>query len=140
MAERNSRVRGAQHSKKILVVDDNPDAAELVSGLLELQGHEVRSAHTPHEAIRVAREFHPDIAFLDIGLPAMDGFELAAALRLLPELGGCRFIAITGYDDANDRKQSKRDGFEAHLLKPISMETLEQVLTASATFARRARA
>ena len=132
MAEQaKSRVRGTQQGKKILVVDDNPDEAELVSGLLELQGHEVRAAHTPGEAIRIAALFQPDVAFLDIGMPIMDGFQLAAALRALPELRDCRFIAITGYDDADDRKQSKRIGFEAHLVKPIAMDTLENVLTAT---------
>ena len=132
-------------TKKILVVDDNPDAAELVSALLELQGHELRTAHTPQEALHVAGEFRPDIAFLDIGLPVMDGFELAAALRALPELGACRFIAITGYDDADDRRRSKRAGFEAHLVKPIAMDTLERMVlgaasesTAGAPRARRA--
>jgi len=123
-----SGVRGLPQNKKILVVDDDPDAAELVGGLLELQGHEVRSAHTAREAIAVAKEFQPDIAFLDIGLPTMDGFELAAALAMLPELRDCRLIAITGYDDADDRRRSKQAGFEAHLVKPIAMDTLERIV------------
>jgi CheY-like chemotaxis protein len=123
-----SRVGGLQETQRVLVVDDNHDEAELVSGLLELQGHEVRSAYTPSEAIALACEFQPDIAFLDIGLPTMDGFELAAALRSLPELRDCRFIAITGYDDADDRRRSKQVGFEAHLVKPIAMDTLERIV------------
>lgn len=128
MSEISSRVRSTPLGLRILVVDDHPDAAELVSGLLELEGHHVRSAHNPEEAIRLAAEFQPEVAFLDIGLPIMDGFQLAAALRALPELQTCRFIAITGYDDAEDRKQSRRAGFEAHLVKPISFETLQRVL------------
>jgi len=123
-----SRVQNSRQSKKILVVDDNPDAAELVSSLLETQGHEVKTAHTPTEAIALATRLQPDVAFLDIGLPEMDGFELVARLRSLPELRDCHFIAITGYDDAEDRKQSKRIGFEAHLVKPISLDTLEAVV------------
>ncbi len=123
-----SRVQSTRQPKKILVVDDNHDAAELVSSLLEREGHEVQTAHTPKEAINVAMRFQPDVAFLDIGLPEMDGFELAARLRSLPELRDCRLVAITGYDDAEDRKQSKRIGFEAHLVKPISLDTLEQVI------------
>jgi CheY-like chemotaxis protein len=119
-------------TKKILVVDDNPDAAELVSSLLLAQGHDVRSAHTAQEALLVAQEFQPELAFLDIGLPAMDGFELALALRALPNLDQCRLIAITGYDDAADRRRSKQVGFEAHLLKPIAMDTLERVLQPTA--------
>ena len=138
MAEQaKSRVRGTQRGKRILVVDDNPDEAELVTGLLELQGHDVRSAHTPSEAIRIAAQFQPDVAFLDIGLPMMDGFQLALALRVIPELRDCRFVAITGYDDADDRKQSKRLGFEAHLVKPIAMDTLETVLAAIPPISRR---
>lgn len=123
-----SRVQSSRQSKKILVVDDNPDAAELVSSLLETQGHEVATAHTPREAIGIAGRFQPDVAFLDIGLPEMDGFELAARLRSLPELRDCRLVAITGYDDAEDRRQSQRVGFEAHLVKPISLDTLNQVI------------
>jgi CheY-like chemotaxis protein len=91
----------------------------------------VRSAHDPHAAIALAPQFQPEVAFLDIGLPVMDGFQLAAELRALPELRECRFVAITGYDDAEDRRQSKRAGFEAHLVKPISLETLQRVLSAS---------
>jgi CheY-like chemotaxis protein len=128
MSDISSRVRNTPLGLRILVVDDHPDAAELVSGLLELEGHEVRSAHNPHEAILLAAEFQPEVAFLDIGLPMMDGFQLATALRALPELKDCRFVAITGYDDAEDRKQSRRVGFEAHLVKPISFETLQRVL------------
>jgi CheY-like chemotaxis protein len=129
MAEaKRSGVRSTSQNKRILVVDDNPDAAKLVSELLELQGHEVRSAHLPHEAIAIALEFQPDIAFLDIGLPAMDGFELVARLRMLPELRDCRFIAISGYDDLDDRRRSEQVGFEAHLVKPISMDILERVV------------
>ncbi|HTA89009.1 MAG TPA: response regulator [Polyangiaceae bacterium] len=124
----NSQVRSTPYRKKILVVDDSPDAAELVRALLELQGHEVRSAFMPREAIAIAQEFQPDVAFLDIGLPDMDGFELAATLSTLPELRDCRFIAITGYDDADDRRKSKQVGFEAHLVKPISAESLERAV------------
>jgi len=126
-----SRVQSTRRNKKILVVDDNPDAAELVSSLLQTQGHDVQTAHTPADAIALATRFQPDIAFLDIGLPQMDGFELAAHLRSLPELRDCHFIAITGYDDAEDRKQSKRIGFEAHLVKPISLDTLNEVVRAA---------
>ncbi len=124
----NSQVRSAPYRRKILVVDDNPDAAELVRALLELQGHEVRAAYMPREAIAIALEFQPDVAFIDIGLPDMDGFELVATLSTLPELRDCRFIAITGYDDADDRRKSKQVGFEAHLVKPISAESLERAV------------
>jgi CheY-like chemotaxis protein len=131
MSAPNSRVQFALPRQKIIVVDDDPDAAELVSSLLERDGHEVRTAHDAREAIAVATEFQPDVAFLDIGLPTMDGFQLAAALRAMPELRHCRFVAITGYDDDEDRKQSARIGIEAHLVKPISLETLREVLIAT---------
>ncbi len=113
---------------KVLVVDDDPNAAELVGALLELQGHEVFTAQTPLEALSLAARLGPEIAFLDIGLPKMTGFELADAIRRLPGMNACRFVAITGFDDSDDEHRGRISGFEARLLKPIAMETLARAV------------
>ena len=113
---------------RVLVVDDDPNAAELVGALLELQGHEVHTARNPTEALGQAARLRPEIAFLDIGLPMMSGFELAEAIRALPGMSTCRFVAITGFDDSEDDDRSATSRFEGRLLKPIASETLARVM------------
>jgi CheY-like chemotaxis protein len=113
---------------KVLVVDDDPNAAELVGALLELQGHEVFTARGPLEALSLAARLGPDLAFLDIGLPKMTGFELADAIRGLPGMNACRFVAITGFDDSDDEHRGRISGFEGRLLKPVAMETLARAV------------
>jgi CheY-like chemotaxis protein len=108
---------------RILIVDDNHDSAELLSLVLERQGHEVRVAHEPLDAISMALEFLPNLAFLDIGLPGMDGYQLLGILRGKPELEGCKFVAVTGYDDVTASR-----GFDAHLLKPLDLAAVISVV------------
>jgi signal transduction histidine kinase len=103
---------------RILVVDDNEDAAEGLALSLKLRGYLVRMAHDAPSALEAAREFRPKVALLDIGLPVMDGYELAARLRKLPGLADVRFIAVTGYGQESDRARSRAAGFHAHLVKP----------------------
>jgi signal transduction histidine kinase/ActR/RegA family two-component response regulator len=112
---------------RILVVDDNLDAADLIGTLLRAVGHEVQVANDPLQALAVADAFMPEIALLDIGLPVMDGYELAARLR---ETAGpnCRLIALTGYGQESDRKRSMAAGFETHLVKPIDIDLLKRLL------------
>ena len=112
----------------VLVIDDDPIAAELVGALLELQGHTAFAAYDPEQALRLAERIQPEIAFVDIGLPKMDGFELAEALRQLPGMDECRFVAITGFDDRRDQMRVLASGFEGRLLKPIAMATLSRVM------------
>jgi CheY-like chemotaxis protein len=106
-------------SLRVLVVDDNVDAAEMLAHLLDADGHEVRVAHDPAGALSMIERFTPQIALLDIGLPAMDGYELGLQLRERINGAGCRLIALTGYGQPSDRSRSARAGFEAHLVKPI---------------------
>ena len=109
---------------RILVVDDNEDAAVMLAEVLEMVGHDVQMATDAAEAIRVARSFHPEVAILDIGLPVMDGYTLA--LRLQGELGDAspRLIAVTGYGQQHDRDRSLLSGFAAHLVKPVDVQQL----------------
>ncbi len=103
----------------MLIVDDNHDSAELLSLVLQRQGHETCVAHHPDEAIPLAIQFRPALAFLDIGLPGMDGYELLGILRSRPELAGCKFVAVTGYEDLTSLPGLS--GFDAHLVKPVDL-------------------
>jgi CheY-like chemotaxis protein len=106
----------------VLIVDDNHDSAELIALVLGREGHEIRVAYDPHEAIPLASQFRPHIAFLDIGLPGMDGFELLRVLRGKPELTGCKFVAVTGYERLVQPHPGA--GFDGHLVKPIDLNAL----------------
>lgn len=110
----------------MLVVDDNQDSAELISVVLEREGHETRVAHHPSAAIPLACAFRPNLAFLDIGLPEMDGYELLRVLRSRPELEGCVFVAVTGYDEL--RETPGQRGFDAHLVKPVDLSRLSALV------------
>ena len=111
-------------SRRILIVDDNEDAAWILAETLSLIGHDVRCAHDGPSALRMALELVPDVALLDIGLPVMDGYELAARLRAEPRVASVQLIALTGYGQPGDRKRSHDAGFAAHLVKPVSIDAL----------------
>lgn len=112
--------------KRVLVVDDNQDAANLLSEALTHLHYEVRTAFDGPSALGLAADFAPDIALLDIGLPVMDGYALGRRLRELdPAL---RLVALTGYGQASDKAQSQDAGFDAHLVKPIRVEHLGQLM------------
>lgn len=113
--------------KRILVVDDHSDTVEALVDLLEMEGHEVRSAVTAEHALALAETFEPHVVMLDIGLPNMDGYELAAHLRFKVE-ADCLFIAATGRGAQSDVLRSKRAGFTAHLTKPIDIPELLALL------------
>jgi CheY-like chemotaxis protein len=112
--------------RRILVVDDSQDSAESLALLLELHGHEVRTAFAGPAALETASAFCPDVVLLDIGLPGMDGYEVARRLRA--EHGGCRLIALTGYGRDDDRRRSREAGFDHHLVKPVDLEELTRLL------------
>ncbi len=113
---------------RILVVDDNEDGAEMLAEVLMRRGYDTRVAFDAPTALRVAAEFSPDIAFLDIGLPVMDGYELASHLRDLPGLKALRLIAVTGYGQQSDREKAREAGFHHHLVKPVDIDAVEAVV------------
>lgn len=115
------------HRERVLVVDDNPDALMMLAEALTSIGHVVRTASDGPTALQVAQAFDPDIALVDIGLPVMDGYEVAAGLRE-PGRGRPRLIAVTGYGEEAHRLRSAAAGFDAHMVKPIALEQLQQVL------------
>jgi len=121
----------ASNPVRILVVDDNDDAAEAIAALLELEGHTVRTAATAREALALVGDFRPDVAFLDIGLPDLNGYELAGAIRANPQSAKTRLIALTGYGQAPDRELAATAGFDQHLVKPAELEALLAALRAS---------
>lgn len=118
----------ARRGARVLVVDDNQHAAELLAAFLSLRGYEVRIAHDGPEALQVAATGRSELALLDIGLPVMDGYELAARLKELPSLGGARFVAVTGYGQPSDRERSQAVGFDHHLVKPVDPAALDTLV------------
>lgn len=114
--------------RQVVVVDDNKDAALSLSMLLEHIGHDVRLFETGQEAVRAARDAPPDLVFLDIGLPGMSGYEVAAAFRLDPVLKDTILVALTGWGSEEDRRLSREAGFDHHLIKPVDIATVSGVL------------
>jgi PAS domain S-box-containing protein len=112
----------ASGGRRVLVVDDNRDAAELLAEALEMEGYQTRVAYDGPSALRMAAEFRPELAFLDIGLPVMDGYDLARGLRAL-ELDPLVLVAVTGYGQPADRARSVEAGFDEHLVKPIGIDS-----------------
>jgi len=113
---------------RVLIVDDNVDAAISTAMLLTAQGHQAKAVHGSRDALEAVDSFRPDVALLDIGLPEMDGYELATRLRGLPACEGMRIVALTGYGQADDRQRALDSGFDDHLVKPIDFRTLERTL------------
>ncbi len=114
--------------RRVLVVDDNEDSAEMLAMLLELAGHEVVTAHSGPAALDLAVGYLPDVVLLDIGLPRMDGLEVARRLRRVPALADTLLVALTGYGQDEDRAQSYAAGFDHHLVKPVDIDLLRRVL------------
>jgi PAS domain S-box-containing protein len=115
----------------ILVVDDNADSAESLATLLRLGGHEVRVAYGGREALEIAQADKPRIVLLDLGMPGMDGYEVARRLRQQPGMGGVFLVAVTGWGQEEDRRRSRKAGFDQHLVKPVDPAALQQVLAHS---------
>jgi PAS domain S-box-containing protein len=114
--------------RKLLVVDDNADAADSLALLLRMSGHDVEVAYSADQALQLAGESRPEIVFLDIGLPGMDGYEVARRLRRGPGLAPLKLVAVTGYGQEEDRRLSQQAGFDRHLTKPVSPADLHDVL------------
>ncbi len=120
--------RASSSARRILVVEDNPDAASSLRDFLEISGHEVELAHGGQEGVAAARSFHPEVVLCDLGLPGMDGFAVAAELRRDPETAWAQLIAVTGYGRDEDRRRSQAAGFDLHLTKPVNPTQLLQLL------------
>jgi signal transduction histidine kinase/ActR/RegA family two-component response regulator len=114
--------------RRVLIVDDNEDAANSLAMLLSHAGHDVQVAYSGREALALVESFQPEVALLDIGLPEMDGYELATRLQAIPRLNATRLIALTGYGQSEDRQRSRAVGFSDHLVKPVDLPALERAL------------
>jgi PAS domain S-box-containing protein len=128
LAQERRFAHPAGRSRRVLVIEDNRDAADSVREVLELQGHRVEVAYDGPSGLARARADRPEVVLCDIGLPGMDGYAVARALRADPELGRVALVAVTGYAAAEDVARARAAGFDAHLPKPLNLETLEAVL------------
>jgi PAS domain S-box-containing protein len=115
--------------RRVLIVDDNADALESLCRLVSLMGNDVRRAHDGLEALEVARTFRPDIVLMDLGMPNLSGFEAARRMRQEPWGGGLSLVATTGWGQDDDRRRTAEAGFDRHLVKPIAVDSLREVLS-----------
>ena len=123
-----SRPDATSPARRVLVVDDNEDAAESLAALLRLFGHEASVAFDGEQALEVAERTQPDLVLLDLGMPRMDGHEVARRMRAAPWGASLRIVALSGFGDTSDRVRSMEAGCNDHLVKPVSPADLEQVL------------
>lgn len=117
-----------QRGHRVLVVDDNTDAAASLAQLLQMQDYEVRTASNGVEAIEQARDFGPRIIFMDLAMPGLDGLEATRRIRTLPCGGQVRIVALTGWGQEADRQRTRAAGMDHHLVKPVSLDALQDVL------------
>jgi len=130
VTELSSAGNASERSYRILIVDDNRDAADSLALVLGLHGHVLRTATSGTEAVQAASEFLPQLVLLDLALPGMSGYEIARRLREIPGLQSVRIIAVTGYGGPSHRKLSEESGFYAHLLKPVDLSVLDDLIKA----------
>jgi len=119
--------RGAR-GRRVLIADDNADFANSLGSLIAGSGHDVRVAYDGAEALAAASRFRPDIAFLDIGMPRVHGYEVARQMRELPGLSSCVLVAVTGWGQEDDRRRAQDAGFDRHLVKPVDPKEIETIL------------
>lgn len=113
---------------RVLVVDDNVDGAETLTTFLDMIGMEARSVNDGAAAVQAALDFAPDLVLLDIGLPGMDGYQVARAMRQQPQLAKVTLVALTGWGTDDDRRRAMEAGFNHHLTKPVDLSVLEEML------------
>lgn len=113
---------------QILVVDDNQDAADSLAMLLEYLGRKVKVAHSGPAALDMLREFRPEVILMDIGMPGMDGLEVARRIREQPSFASATLIALSGWGQEEDKRRASESGFNHHLTKPVDLPTLEGLL------------
>ena len=121
--------RSGEIQRHILVVDDNKFSADSLALILQLGGHDTRVAYSGPDALELASNFRPDVVLMDIGLPAMDGFEVARRLRARADTEGVLLVAVTGYGHEEVLQKAKQVGFDHHLLKPLDLDTLLALLS-----------
>jgi CheY-like chemotaxis protein len=133
--DRETALSGSSPARSfsVLVVDDNRDVAESTATLLEIAGHEVHIAFDGMSALKTAATVRPQLALIDIGLPGIDGYEVARRLRQDPVHNGAWICALSGYDSEEDRERSARAGFDHHFVKPLDPAKLADTLAALAT-------
>ena len=128
MTKKESKKKGNAPGRRVLVVEDNVDAAETLQLLLRMSGYETRAAYEGASAVAMVRDFKPSVVLLDIGLPDRDGYDVARELRTLPEMKSALLVALTGYGEAEDREKAERAGFDTFQVKPVEPERLEALL------------
>jgi DNA-binding response OmpR family regulator len=126
--ETRTMAAGPPVGNRILIVDDNRDAADSLAMLLGLDGHDVHVSYTGHAALDAVRELRPSTVVLDLGLPDLNGFEVARRLRSDESVGRVRLIALTGWGQADDRRRTHEAGFDHHLTKPVDPDQLHRLL------------
>lgn len=119
---------GAARRRRVLIVDDHRDATRILCLLLESLGHEVHTAHDAKEALAQVDRVDPEVVLCDIGLPDADGYSVARRLRASPNGGDRQLIALTGWGHDEDRQRSREAGFDHHLVKPVSSNTLRELI------------
>lgn len=115
-------------SRRVLVVDDNQDSAKMLALMLKIEGHDTHTAFDGPSALKAAQVLSPEVVFLDIGLPGMNGYAVAQELRALPGFENVMLVAMTGHGEDEDRRRSKEAGFDHHLVKPADPEVVIQLL------------
>lgn len=113
---------------RILIVDDNEASAQTIGWMVELSGHDYRIATKASTALEIAREFVPELVLLDIGMPDVDGYTICRQMKGIPELKNAVFAAQTGWSQEEHRIKAKEAGFDHHLVKPVSLETLQKII------------
>jgi len=118
----------AAHPQRVLVIDDNVDAADILGEYLREDGHEVTVVNDPIAALEALETVRPSVAIVDIGMPVMDGYDLTERMRQTDPGRQCRYIAVTGYGQEHDRARSRTAGFSSHLVKPVDLEELSRIV------------
>ena len=128
-------------AKRILIIDDNSQAADVAAELLSLYGYETAVAYSGAEGLQSAKDFAPDVILLDLGMPVMDGFQVAAALRAQPQFSDLALVAFTAWGDKGTRQRTQDAGFDQHITKPAGMEEILRAIGTAcdmrASFARK---
>ena len=117
------------HAKRVLIIEDQIDAAQSLAALVDVLGHKARFITNPLEALSAAKEFRPEITFMDIGMPGLNGWEVVKLFRQDPLFRSLKIFALTAYNQPEDLQRSRDAGFDQHLTKPISTAQLEELLS-----------